>query len=160
MKKKAPKKSEFDLVHASVAQIAEIKKDINYLENMLRADETNRRPKIQDKAEFKADIEKKKKVLVVHAPRKYRGASGNKAYARIKDLKKIIIDAMPKQKDYFQKYPKDGDVREHDFERTIQQQIAFQTDPKIKKAVQEYKYVMRRLEPDNPTISNIELLRR
>ena len=102
MKKKAPKKAEFDLVHASVKQIAEVKQEINHLENMLKADEVSGRPKIQDKTEFNADIVKKKKLLEVHTPRKFRGVKGNKAYARSKELKKFIKDAMPKQKDYFQ----------------------------------------------------------
>ena len=65
---------------------------------------------------------------------------------------------MPKTKDYYQRYPKDGNS--YDFDRTVRQQIAFQTDKNIKNAVKEYKNIMRRLDPQDPTISNIELLRK
>ena len=95
-----------------------------------------------------------------HKPRRLRGQKANKAYAEAKRLKKIIQGAMPSRKAYFKPYPKSSDGHDFDFERTVAQQVAFQTDPKIKKAVQHYKNIMRRLDPSDPTISNIELLRK
>jgi hypothetical protein len=152
-------KQKLDLVHLSVDQIRGIKQDIKELENMLKADKASGRPKIQNEAEFVAEIKKKKKLLKDHSPKELRGQNKNKAYARAKELREIIADAMPKKRDYYQRYPKGGDMT-HDFDRTVRQQMAFQKDKKLKQAVQEYKHIMRRLEPDDPTISNIELLRR
>ena len=154
------KKSEFDMVYCTVDQVKEVERDIQYLENMLKADQAQRTPKITDIEEFKSEIRKKKKIIETHKPRKLRGQKANRAYDEAKKLKKIIQDAMPSRKDYFQKYPKSEDGHDFDFERTVAQQVAFQTDPKIKKAVQNWKSIMRRLEPDNPGISNIELLRK
>jgi len=154
------KKSEFDLVHASVDQIREIKNDIAHLERMLKADQSQTTPKITDVTEFKAEIAKKKKLIKNHAPKKLTGQKASKAYAKAKELKKIIQEAMPSSKEYYRPYPKGENGHNFDFERAVKQQMAFQTDPKIQKAVQNFKSIMRRLEPENSEISNIELLRK
>lgn len=154
------KKSEFDLVHASVDQISEIKRDIDSLERMLKSDQSQTTPKITDLAEFKGEINKKKKILKDHAPKKLKGQKANKAYDEAKRLKKIIQDAMPSRKDYFQRYPKGEDGHDFDFERIVKQQVDFQTNPKITGAVRQYKSILRRIDSSDPTISNIELLRK
>ena len=152
-------KSKYDLVHLSVENIREIKREIKELEFMLKSDKASGNPKIQSEAEFVGEISKKKKLLKDHTPRELKGADANKAYSRAQELRDIIVDAMPKSKDYYQKYPTIGDSG-LDFDRTVRQQIAFQTDKKVKNAVKEYKNIMRRLDPQDPTISNIELLRK
>ena len=154
------KKSEFDLVHASVDQIREIKNDIAHLERMLKADQSQTTPKITDVTEFKAEIAKKKKLIKNHAPKKLKGKEASKAYAKAKELKKIIQEAMPSSKEYYRPYPKGENGHNFDFERAVKQQMAFQTDPKIQKAVINYKSILRRIDPDNPEITNIELLRK
>jgi len=97
-------------------------------------------------------------MLEKHAPKQLRGKTKDKAAKRAKELGKFIEEQMPKSKDYFKQGPRHG--CDNDFDRTVKQQVIFQTDPKIQKAVQEYKYLMGRLEPQDPTIRNIERLRR
>jgi len=151
-------KQKLDLVHLSADNIRGIKNDIKELENMLSADIASGSPKIQNRAEFTREITEKKKILKDHTPKELRGANKNKAYKRVKELKKIISDAMPPSKEYYQPYPKAGSS--YDFERVVNQQMAFQTDKKMQSMVQEYKHLCRRLDPSDPTITNIELLRK
>jgi len=147
-----------DLVHVTVDQIREIKSEIRQMENMLKADIASGRPKIQDRNEFIGEINKKKKVLKDHTPKPFRGRKKNEAYTRAKKLKKFIQSAMPSKKAYYQPYPKDGSS--YDFEAVVKQQMDFQTNKKTQDAVQEYKHLMRRIDPQDPTITNIELLRK
>ena len=152
--------SKFDLTHASVAQINETKKEIESMERMLQADRTGSQ-RIQDEVEFKGEIAKKKKFLQTHVPKKFRVADGNKAYTYAKKLEKEISDAMPSRKKYFQAYPNANDTRrEQSFEETVQMQMKFQSDKALKQKIQEYKHIMRRIDPDNPNITNIENLGR
>jgi len=161
-RKKAPKKSEFDLVHITPTQIREIKSEINELEKMFKADQASGRPKIQNEIEFKAEIKKKKKVLQNHAPKKLKGPKANRAYKLAKELKKKIQAAMPSSRAYFQQYPKSSDkhTKQADFERTVAQQVAFMQNSEIQQAVTQFKHIMRRLDSSDPTISNIEGLRK
>jgi len=146
-----------DLTLITPQQATEIRAEINHLEKMLQADRRSRSPKIQDEAEFMAEIKKKKDILEKHAPRQLRGKSKDKAWKRVKELDSFIQEHMPRKRDYYMR-PTDGGV--NDFERAVQQQMAFQKNPQIQKAVQERKYWMGRLEPQDPTVRNIENLRR
>jgi len=149
-----PKK---DLTLITPQQAIEIRAEINHLEKMLQADRRSRSPKIQDEAEFMAEIKKKKDILEKHAPRELRGRSKDNAWKRVKELDAFIKEHMPSKREYFMR-PTDGGV--NDFERAVRQQMKFQSDPKIQRAVQERKYWMGRLEPKDPTVRNIENLRR
>ena len=158
-KKKGKKK--FD-VYLTPDEVRQTKQDIQELENMLKADELSGRNLITDKALFNAQITNKKKILRKHSAKKFKSdLEANKAYARAKELEKKIKEAMPKANDYFRKYPsgKTPVNSDFDFERTVRQQIEFQTNPDIKRSVSEYKSIMRRLDPSNPAITNIEALR-
>lgn len=158
-KSKKKKKSEFDIVHATVDQIDNIKKEVTELENMLKADKASAHPKIQDEKEFRAFIQQKKKILKDHTPRRMKGAKANKAYAEAKKLKKEIQEHMLSSKQFDQHYPKSS-RGEHDFERSVRQQVAFQSDRVLKRKVQHFRHIMRRLEPSNPELSSIERLRK
>ncbi len=162
MTKRKPPKSEFDLVHCSHEQIKELKNDISGLEKMLVADKASGHPKIQDEELFQKQIRNKQKILEDHAPTKFKGQKANTAFARAKELKKIIQDAMPKERDFYREYPGKGTSHKDEmaFEKAVQQQIKFQTDPKIQKATRELKHINRRLDPDDPTITNLEALRK
>ena len=151
-------KQKLDLVHLSVDNINGIKQEIAELENMLKSDKASGSPKIQNEVEFRAEINSKKKLLKDHAPEELKGQAQNKAFKRVHELKEIIQDAMPSNKEYYQPYPKDGST--HDFERVVKQQMAFQSDKNMQNAVQEYKHLMRRIDPQDPTITNVELLRK
>lgn len=156
------KKSKFDLVHATESQIREVKSEITALEKLLHEnDDPNNHVRIQDPAEVQKEILNKKKFVNDFAPKKLTGQRSNRAYREAKKLKEVIVAAMPSQNQYFQRQTTDKDrhSRHTDFEKTVQQQIKFQTDPGILKAVNRYKHLMRRIDPADPTISNIELLR-
>lgn len=164
-------KSTFDIVHMTNDQINHVKKDIAELEQMLKADRASRRPKIADEAEFRRDIETKKQLLKDHSPQPFESdGQKNKAYAAANKLREFISNQMPTARDYYQNYPKAVDrygnpiSPDHraktSFERAVNQQVKFQTNPKILRAVHLYKNIMRRLDPADPTITNIELLRR
>ena len=156
------KKSALDLVHVTPARIAELKQEINSLERMLKDDRASRNPKIQDEVEFRAQIKKRREELETHMPKKFEGEQANKAYALAKKLRAYLQEKMPSKRLYFQKQIKDSDSHSkyQDFETAVQQQMVFQTDPKIQKAVRAYKHIMRRLDPNDPRICNIEMLRR
>ena len=151
------KQNEYDTAFITPAYAAKIKQEIEGLENMLKADQSSKNPKIQDVGEFVQNIRKKKIVLENHVPKKFRGQTSNTAWARAKDLGEKIKKELPGKKDYYMRYPKDDSSQ--DFERVVKQQVRFQTDPKIQSMVREFKHLMSRIDPSDPTIRNIERLR-
>jgi hypothetical protein len=160
------KKKQPDLVTATNEQITEWKRDIDGMERMLDGKEVSagvhgRKDLIQDPNHIQHEINKRKELIRVHSPHKLVGAAANAAYKRAKELKEVIANAMPTSRDYFQPYPK-GNTPTHrgvDFENTVRRQMAFQS-PEMQRNVQEYKHIMASLDPSNPTIRNIESLRR
>lgn len=157
-----PTKDKFDVTVATIAQVREAEADIAAAEKMLKADRVSGRNKITDEVEFRKGIAEKRELLKVHKPRKLRGASADRAYAEAKELKKIILDAMPTSRGVASRYPKDSDDHEkhRQFEEAVQQQMNFQTNPKVVWATQRYKNIMSHLDPDDPTVRNLENLRR
>ena len=151
------KQNEYDIAFITPAHAAKTKQEIESLEAMLKADQASRRPKIQDVGEVMQNIKKKKTILEDHTPKKFTGQTGNKALARAKDLAIKIKAELPGKKDYFMPYPKDESSQ--DFERVVRQQVRFMTDPKIQGMVREYKHLLRRIDPSDPSIANIERLR-
>jgi len=151
------KQSEHDIAFITPAQAAKTRQEIESLETMLKADQSSKKPKIQDVGEVIQNIKKKKNVLENHTPKKFSGQAGNAAWARAKDLAKKIKKEMPGKKEYYMRYPKEESSQ--DFERVVNQQVRFQTDPKIQSMVREFKHLMSRIDPSDPTIRNIERLR-
>jgi septal ring factor EnvC (AmiA/AmiB activator) len=161
MPRKAKPKAE--KVFMTDKQIAEVKSEIASIEKLLKRSEN---PKdhvgraIQDPAELHKEIAKHKKLLEDHVPAKFRGENANRKLKEARKLAEEIKAAMPRSKDYFNRYPKgsDGHSRHADFERSVQQQMAFQ-HPDMQKKILRYKSIMRRIDPQDPTITNIEALR-
>lgn len=163
-KKQVKKKT--DLVLATNEQISEWKRDIDGMERMLSGKELDsgvygRKDLIQDPDQIKREIDKRKRLITTHSPQKLTGNAANTAFKRAKELKEEITKLMPSEKDYFQPYPssKTPTHRGTDFENTVRRQMEFQK-PEVQKKVQEYKYLMGRLDPSNPNVRNIEMLRR
>lgn len=156
------KKTEYDIVHMTEAQCDEVRREIDGLEGMLNDPRDWVRNKITDEAEVKGQINSKKKLLSDHSPKRLRGAKANKAYAEAKKLAEYITESMPTRRNYFRPYAKESDDhnRQADFEKAVKQQMEFQTNPKMQQAVTRYKNIMRRVDPKDPTLSNIENLRR
>lgn len=144
------------------AQCDEVRRDIDSMEKMLNDKRDWVREKITDEAEVRGQIASKQKLLTDHSPRRMRGQKANKAYAEAKKLAEFIQGEMPTSKEYFQSYStnKDSHMKQSDFEKAVVQQMAFQTNPALQQAVRRYKNIMRRMEPDNPTLTNIEALRK
>ena len=157
-KKKA---GEFDKILMTKEQVAEAKKRISDAEKLLKDDRAWVRSKITDEAEIRKEIAKDQKLIADHSPRKLRGEKSNKAYKEAKLLAEKIKKAMPRVSEYYQRQPKDSDghSKVSDFDRAVRQQMEFQTNPEIKQAIIRYKNIMRRIDPDHPTITNIEALR-
>jgi len=164
-------KSEIDIVHLSQREIREIKSDVAALKKMLANDKQSRQPKITDETEFVKDIKRKEKLLTDHSPRPFKSkVNENKAYEWTKRAEKWLSEQMPTSRDYYQSYPKEMDRygnpippdhnQKQAFERAVTQQMRFQSNKKVQGVVQAYKHIMRRLEPSNPEVTNIEALRR
>ena len=146
----------------------ELESEINDMEKMLKSPVGDRH--IGDKAEFMGEVRKRKDELRAFAPRELKGAKANEAYAIAKRLRSYIQKGMPSSRDYFRRYPKekdkDGNViipdhnEKRDFERAVEQQVAFQSNPRMQKAITIYKNLMARIDPSDPTVRNIEMLRR
>lgn len=156
-----PRKTEFDIVHMTEAQCNEVRQEINSMEKMLSDTRPWVRDKITDESEVRQQIAGKKKLLTDHSPRKMRGPKANKAYTEAKKLAQFIREEMPTHNQYFQPYRKDSDshTKQSDFEKAVVQQVAFQKNAKLQQAITRYKNICRRLDPDDPTVTNIESLR-
>lgn len=132
-------------------QIRELKAEITGLEAMGK----NMAHKIQDKAEFYANIMQKKKMLEDCTPKKLTGAAGNKALKRAREIEAKLKETMLSSKEYMQ-----SKNDSYDFNRAVNYQVKLMTDPEYQKMTREYKNIMRQIDPSDPTISNIERLRR
>jgi len=145
----------------TVSNIKNIKAEIVNMERMLEADQKREQKKIQDPQKLKDEIKSKKKFLNEVTPKKLKGQSVNKAYKRAEQLQEVIKKEMLPENEFHRQYPKDSDgyLKKQEFERAVQQQMNFQTNPTIKKAISEYKTLMRTIDPDDPNVPNIENIR-
>jgi hypothetical protein len=151
-------------VFASESVLQEKKNEIKEMETMLgggRADRdiSYRNDKIQDPDLIRHEIAKRKKFIEVNTPKKLTGVEANRAYKRVKELEAEFKDKMPTSKLFNQRYPRSDDraSKAIDFERGVQQQVAFQ---KMQPLVNEFRNLVARIDPQNRTLGNIERLRR
>ncbi len=160
------KKTTAPKVFASEAVLREKREEIKEMETMLtggRADRdvAYRNDKIQEPDLIKHEIRKRQKFISDNTPKKLTGVEANKAYKRAKEIEGQLKEAMPSQKMFNQRYPSSSDraSKATDFEKAVQQQMAFQS-PKMQQMAAEYRNLMSRLDPANPMVRNIETLRR
>lgn len=162
MKKKitAPK------VFASESVLREKKEEIKEMEAALsggRADRDviHRSDKIQEPGLLQREIAKRKAFIRANTPKKLTGVEANKAYKEAKEMGAKLRELMPSQKMFNQRYPSSSDraSKATDFEKAVQQQMAFQ-HPEVQKLAAAYRERMARLDPSNPMVRNIEALRR
>lgn len=140
-------------------QIAEIKAEIQDLKDQMNnADETRRGDvgyfrhsgqHITDPEDVRKAIATRTRQLQVYTPKKLTGDTANKVLAWAKKRKEWIVANMPR--DTYAMYPRDKDstTKASDFERAVQQQIAWKQKGG-ERAIEEYHYAMRRLDPDAP----------
>lgn len=160
------KKTTAQKVYASEAVLREKKEEIKEMESMLQGGQIERgvsyrQDKIQEPELIKHEIAKRKRFIENSTPKKFKGEEANKAYARAKELAEEIKDKMPNQKSFNQRYPSSSDraSKATDFEKAVQQQMAFQSNGMVQKVL-EYRGLVARLDPENPMVRNIERLRR
>ena len=158
-----PRKKKVDTVFMSDKQINEVKQEIAGIDNLLKRHERQDYvgKLVQDPGELIKEKYKHEQLLKDHTPHKLRGQNANKKLAEARKLGEEIAEAMPKGKDYYNRYPKDADghSRQADFDRAVDQQVAFQSQA-MQLKVQRYKSIMRRIDPSDPTLTNIEALRK
>lgn len=136
---------------------AEIENDIKILQNQLQCNENpsdgvgflkHVQDQIQTPADIQRELIKKRKQLDNGTPKPYETtAQANKAYEYAKKLEKYIRDNRQREKDIFVKYPTPG-RREHDFARSVNREVDWMKNGK--RAEMAYRYIMRRLDPQNP----------
>ena len=77
----------------------------------------------------------------------------------------VVVTVAAATKIWWHKLPDNNSVfpdhnEKRDFERAVEQQVAFQSNPRMQKAITIYKNLMARIDPSDPTVRNIEMLRR
>ena len=161
------KEGNFDMVYATPSLIAETKRDIAYLENMLDGKNVDegvhgRGDKIVDKEEVRKQLMKKRSLIDNYTPKKLTGVAANRAYKLAKELEKKIQEAMPSSKAYYQPYAtnKSTHSRQQAFEQSVNQQMAFMQNQRLQQDIMHYRSIMGQLDPANYPLRNIERLRR
>jgi len=157
----------------SPARAKEIKQEIRELERMIDPDGADdgagsgvgfmkhTASQIADAGQIHHEIKQKRTMLKKHTPQKFASPkAANAAFAWAKKAEKWIINNMPDQKNHREFYPKGVGTarRETNFEQAIQNELQWQK--KSPKIVEQYRYIMQRLDPSNQNAGNIERLRR
>ena len=108
----------------------------------------NPRAGMIDKKYIEADISRLDKQIQSGTPGKITNATKDKLSSRAEELRKEILIGMPNYDQMMKpaRYP--GIVRKN-----------VEWTKRTTKACEEYKQVMRRLEPDDPTASSVEAFR-
>ena len=144
-------------------RVREIKSEIKVLERQLSGgdDASSAGVGFMDHAvrqvsnpeDINREILKKKKHLEEGTPKPFETvALKNSAYHWAKKAEKWISEHAPKGNDVFIKYPKPG-KEEHDFDRSVKRMTDWMK--KGNKVVSQYRYIMRRLDPNNPDAGKI-----
>jgi hypothetical protein len=140
-------------------QINEIKAEIQDIKDMMNSADENKRGDVgyfQHSGKHIVDPEDVKKAIVSretqlrkYTPVRLTGETANKALAWAKQRRQWILDHMPKET--YAMYPRDKDSvsKPADFERAVQRQVEWAQKGGAR-AIDEYHYIMRRLDPSAP----------
>jgi len=154
----------FDLGNASVEVVADVKKDVAALERALKGGAFDSRTGIGldfnrcGTDDLKKELLEKKAWLRKYTPEKLTKAQANKAYAKAKKLKEKIQAKLLPSKHYYQFYPTTR-KKEKDFDDVVNHEVDLLRDREYKRDVAEYRDLMRRLDPSDPRVTNLEELR-
>ena len=153
---------EFERTYMSEALLRENEGEVKSLERMLEEDRHRKNPKIQDEHLIREEIAKRKELIKQHGPHQLKGQRANKAYAEARELEGRIKEAMLSGKEFKRPYPtsKSSHRAEGDFEQAVQHEMRVMKDKKLKKDITRYKAIMRNIDPSDPTLTNIERLRK
>jgi len=157
-----PPKDQFERTYMTEAQLRENEQDVRELKRMLEQDSRRPSPKIQDPYLIEKEIKEKEELIRRHGPQKLKGNRANQAYAEARELEKRIQESLQKGKDFKRPYPtsKSSHRAEGDFERAVQHEMKVMKDRGLKKDITRWKAILRNLDPDDPTLANIERLRK
>lgn len=140
-------------------QIRDIKAEIQDLKDMRNSADESRRgdvgyfqhsgKHIVDPEDVQKAISAREAQLRKHTPQRVTGETANKLLAWAKRRRQWIIENIPKET--FAMYPrgKDSVSKPMDFERAVQAQVEWDRKGGSR-AIEEYHYAMRRLDPDAP----------
>jgi len=138
-------------------QIATIKGEIADIKSMLKASDETKRSDVGyfnhsvthlNVEEVQKAIGAREKQLKQYTPQKLKGNEANKALSRAKELKVWIRDNIPKESFTLYPRPKDPVKKTRDFERAVDRQVQWAKNGES--AIQEYHYLMRRVDPSIP----------
>ena len=154
---------EFDLGNASPEVVKDVKREVAQLERALRGGAMDSRTGIGANLDrcgkdLREELGKKKTWLNKYEPEKLTGTASNKAFKRVTELKARISGKLQSNKNFHQFYPK-NQRNEKDFHDSVQHEAALMRDKDYKRDVTEYRALMRQIDPSDPTVVNIELLR-
>lgn len=112
-----------------------------------------------DKDEIRKKIKKNEKILEERKSPGTLEKDRDKLYRRAKELEEFIKDGMPTKDEHMgkRKTNSDGKKYQEAQEGDINKEMRWMTEKAS--AVREWKRIMRMLEPDNPSITNVESLR-
>jgi hypothetical protein len=140
-------------------QIADIKAEIKDYKDMINSADESRKGDVgyfQHSSKHIVDPEDVRKAIVSRetqlkkfTPTKITGEKANKLLAWAKNRRQWIIANMPKET--YALYPRGKDPvdKASEFERAVQRQVKWDQSGGSK-AIEEYHYVMKRLDPDAP----------
>lgn len=153
-------------------RISEIKSEIRQKEAMLNADRreveladgvgyySHIKSHLSSPTEIKQDISKLKRTLHDGTPHKYTGEQANRAYAYAKKLETWIRANIPDNRTHGTPYPEKKNTAHADtsFEAAVRREMHWMKHSG--RVISMYRYLMRRIDPDNPDLGNIERFRR
>jgi len=102
-----------------------------------------------DKDALRRQVRQLDKAITDGTPRQIRGATKDKMSKRVKELEGNIVQGMPSHNEMWNLKRNPGAPTKN-----------LNWQKRNAKNIQEYKQIMRQLEPGDPTASNIERLRR
>ena len=133
----------------TVATRQHLEEKIRENEALLKAagEKTYKSEERVDTAQVKRNIEKDKATLEAAMPEKFSsGAEKDKQYSRAKELAEKIKEGMPTSNEMRTCPP--GMINRH-----------LKLDRENRERIDEWKNIMRRLDPSDPNVANVENLR-
>ena len=142
---------------------ASIENDIRIFEKQMKGGDDNRSDgvgfmshavnRVQSPGDIQREIRKRKAILKAGTPQPFKNKrQANQAYAWAKKAEKWIKENKPNENDVGVVYPDKG-RQEHDFARNVDRMVDWMR--KGEKVQEMYRYIMRRLEPQNPNAGNL-----
>lgn len=102
-----------------------------------------------DRSKVRKDIRRIEMALIGGSPKRMTGKTKDNYVKKAKQLEEKIKEGMPTTDEMLRPHKHPGAIRKQ-----------FEWEKRNGKAIREWKNIRRRLEPSDPTVSNVERLRR